>query len=48
VVVVLSYTLLLISLLFSVEIVLILFGIGDITLPWTSRLLDLFNRLAFR
>jgi hypothetical protein len=42
-----SYLLLFFSLLFSVEIALILLGIGDIILPWTTKALEIINRLVF-
>ncbi len=35
------------GLLFAVEIVLILLGIGNIFLPWTRQALDFLNKLVF-
>jgi hypothetical protein len=42
-----SYILLFCSLVFSVEIALILLGIGDVILPWTRKALEIINRLVF-
>lgn len=47
VVVFFSYLLLFLSLVFFMEIALIVLGIGDIILPWTSKALEVINRLVY-
>lgn len=44
----LSYVLLFIALIFSVEIALILLGVGDVVLPWTGKFLELLDRVTFQ